>query len=257
MNPVELDRASGSFASPAWRCPRDTPSQAQTRSSPHRLYPPRPGRAAASTGQALADTRARPLRTPDRSLDSSTSTSTRNDAPRYELSPARFIAQRRGRPLPGSAGTGKSTRAGIGRARHPAGLPRPLPRAHTSSRDRRRHDQRQPQGVLADLAAVPLLILDDLGMRKLPPPAAVRPLELVSAATKGFDHPDSNVRSMPGASFLATPPPSRGSSIGCSTTHTLKCGPRSWRTQVHSTCVRKRQQVNHHPVSTYRRGGRI
>jgi len=86
---------------------------------------------------------------------------------------------------------------------------------------------------MADLATVPLLIIDDLGMRKLPPTAAEDLLELV-------------MRRYERASTLFTsnrPVEDWGKLFGDAAAvaamldrllhhgHVLKCGPRSWRTR--------------------------
>ena len=87
---------------------------------------------------------------------------------------------------------------------------------------------------LAELAAVPLLIVDDLGMRKLPHTAAEDLLEIV-------------MRRYERASTLLTsnrPVDDWGKLLGDTAAvtalldrllhhaHVLKCGPRSWRTKV-------------------------
>ena len=87
---------------------------------------------------------------------------------------------------------------------------------------------------LAELAAIPLLILDDLGMRKLPHTAAEDLLEVV-------------MRRYERASTLLTsnrPVDDWGKLLGDTAAvtalldrllhhaHVLKCGPRSWRTKV-------------------------
>jgi DNA replication protein DnaC len=87
---------------------------------------------------------------------------------------------------------------------------------------------------LADLAAVPLLIVDDLGMRKLPHTAAEDLLEII-------------MRRYERASTLLTsnrPVDDWGKLLGDTAAvtalldrllhhaHVLKCGPRSWRTKV-------------------------
>ena len=88
--------------------------------------------------------------------------------------------------------------------------------------------------LLADLAAAPLLIIDDLGMRKLPHTAAEDLLELI-------------MRRYERASTLLTsnrPVDDWGKLLGDTAAvtalldrllhhaHVLKCGPRSWRTKV-------------------------
>ena len=87
---------------------------------------------------------------------------------------------------------------------------------------------------LLDLATVPLLIIDDLGMRKLPHTAAEDLLELI-------------IRRYERASTLLTsnrPVDDWGKLLGDTAAvtalldrllhhaHVLKCGPRSWRTKV-------------------------
>ena len=89
---------------------------------------------------------------------------------------------------------------------------------------------------MADLATVPLLIIDDLGMRKLPHTAAEDLLELI-------------MRRYERASTLLTsnrPVDDWGTLLGDTAAvtalldrllhhaHVLKCGPRSWRTKVHT-----------------------
>jgi len=88
--------------------------------------------------------------------------------------------------------------------------------------------------LLAELTAVPLLIVDDLGMRKLPHTAAEDLLELI-------------MRPYERASTLLTsnrPVDDWGKLLGDTAAvtalldrllhhaHVLKCGPRSWRTKV-------------------------
>ncbi len=90
------------------------------------------------------------------------------------------------------------------------------------------------KAYLADLATVPLLIIDDLGMRKLPHTAAEDLLELI-------------MRRYERASTLLTsnrPVEDWGKLLGDTAAvtalldrllhhaHILKCGPRSWRTKV-------------------------
>jgi hypothetical protein len=92
------------------------------------------------------------------------------------------------------------------------------------------------KACLADLAAVPLLIIDDLGMRKLPHTAAEDLLEII-------------MRRYERASTLLTsnrPVEDWGKLLGDTAAvtalldrllhhaHVLKCGPRSWRTKIHT-----------------------
>src|SRR5438876_2624121 len=89
---------------------------------------------------------------------------------------------------------------------------------------------------VAELATVPLLIVDDLGMRKLPHTAAEDLLELI-------------MRRYERASTILTsnrPVDDWGKLLGDTAAvtalldrllhhaHVLKCGPRSWRTKVHT-----------------------
>ena len=92
------------------------------------------------------------------------------------------------------------------------------------------------KGFFADLTAVPLLIIDDLGMRKLPHTAAEDLLEVI-------------MRRYERASTLLTsnrPVDDWGKLLSDTAAvtalldrllhhaHVLKCGPRSWRTKVHT-----------------------
>lgn len=92
------------------------------------------------------------------------------------------------------------------------------------------------EALLADLATVPVLIVDDLGMRKLPHTAAEDLLELI-------------MRRYERASTILTsnrPVDDWGKLLGDTAAvtalldrllhhaHVLKCGPRSWRTKVHT-----------------------
>ena len=98
-----------------------------------------------------------------------------------------------------------------------------------------RSNCRQAAGLfIADLTGVPLLIIDDLGMRKLPHTAAEDLLEII-------------MRRYERASTLLTsnrPVDDWGKLLGDTAAvtalldrllhhaHVLKCGPRSWRTKV-------------------------
>ena len=178
------------------------------------------------------------FRDPDRSLDTFDFDFNKkmNRALIYELATARFIGQREDALFLGPPGTGKSHLAqAIGRAAIQQGFRVIYREAHTLLDDladatlagtRKDH--------LSELATVPLLIVDDLGMRKLPHTAAEDLLEVI-------------MRRYERASTLLTsnrPVDDWGKLLGDTAAitalldrllhhaHVLKCGPRSWRTKV-------------------------
>jgi len=153
----------------------------------------------------------------------------------YELATARFVSQREDALFLGPPGTGKSHLAqSIGRAAIQQGYRVIYREAHAlieEIADATINGARKE--YLADLASVPLLIIDDLGMRKLPHTAAEDLLELV-------------MRRYERASTLLTsnrPVDDWGKLLGDTAAvtalldrllhhaHVLKCGPRSWRTK--------------------------
>jgi len=163
----------------------------------------------------------------------------------YDLATARFVSQREDALFLGPPGTGKSHLAqAIGRAAIQQGYRVAYREAHTLIEEiaEATLDGERKQ-YFAELAAVPLLIVDDLGMRKLPHTAAEDLLELV-------------MRRYERASTILTsnrPVDDWGKLLGDTAAvtamldrllhhaHVLKCGPRSWRTKLHSDLHRQPQ----------------
>ena len=180
------------------------------------------------------------FRDPDRAIDGFDFTFNKrmNRALVFELATARFIAQREDALFLGPPGTGKSHLAqAIGRAAIQQGYRVLYREAHTLLEELAEAtlaDTRK--AYLAELSAVPLLIIDDLCMRKLPHTAAEDLLELI-------------MRRYERASTLLTsnrPVDDWGKLLGDTAAvtalldrllhhaHVIKCGPRSWRTKLHT-----------------------
>jgi DNA replication protein DnaC len=180
------------------------------------------------------------FRDPDRSLDTFDFTFNKkmNRALVFELATARFIAQREDVLLLGPPGAGKSHLAqAIGHAAIQQGYRVLYREAHTlleELTDATLAGTRK--AYFADVVTVPLLIIDDLGMRKLPHTAAEDLLELI-------------MRRYERASTILTsnrPVDDWGKLLGDTAAvtalldrllhhaHILKCGPRSWRTKLQS-----------------------
>ena len=101
-----------------------------------------------------------------------------------------------------------------------------------------------------DLASVPLLIIDDLGMRKLPHTAAEDLLEIVmrryerASTLLTSNRPVEDWGKLLGDTAAVTAMLDRLLHHG----HVLKCGPRSWRTKTH-TDLRARTASRERPAT--------
>jgi DNA replication protein DnaC len=178
------------------------------------------------------------FRDPDRALDSFDFDFNKkmNRALIYDLATARFIERREDALFLGPPGTGKSHLAqAIGRAAIQQGYRVVYREAHTlieEIADATLDVTRKT--YLADLAAVPLLIIDDLGMRKLPHTAAEDLLELVmrryerASTVLTSNRPVDDWGKLLGDTAAVTALLDRLLHHA----HVLKCGPRSWRTKV-------------------------
>ena len=151
----------------------------------------------------------------------------------FELATGRFVAQHEDGLFLGAPGTGKSHIAqAVGLACIHQGHRVLYREAHVLIEELAEAQMLgQRKEHILNLATVPLLIIDDLGMRKLPPTAAEDLLEII-------------MRRYERASTLLTsnrPVDDWGKLLGDNATvtalldrllhhaHVLKCGPRSWR----------------------------
>jgi DNA replication protein DnaC len=154
----------------------------------------------------------------------------------FDLATAQFVARHEDALFLGPPGTGKSHLAqAIGQAVITQGYRVMYREAHvllqeiadaTLEGTRREH--------MELLATVPLLIIDDLGMRKLPSSAAEELLEIVmrryerTSTAVTSNRPIEDWGKMLGDSAAVTAMLDRLLHHG----HILKCGPRSWRTKT-------------------------
>ena len=180
------------------------------------------------------------FRDPDKGLDGFDFDFNRkmNRALVFDLATAAFVGRREDALFLGAPGTEKSHLAqAIGRAAIHQGYRVLYREAHTLI------DQIAEAAIdgtrktlLAELTAVPLLIIDDLGMRKLPHTAAEDLLELImrryerASTLLTSNRPVDNWGKLLGDTAAVTAMLDRLLHHA----HVLKCGPRSWRTRLQS-----------------------
>ena len=155
----------------------------------------------------------------------------------FDLATAAFVGRREDALFLGPPGTGKSHLAqAIGLAAIQQGYRVLYRETHTLLGEiaeatidgtRKQH--------MEWLSTVPLLIIDDLGMRKLPPTAAEELLEIVmrryerASTLMTSNRPVEDWGKLLGDTAAVTAMLDRILHHG----HILKCGPRSWRTRTH------------------------
>jgi DNA replication protein DnaC len=153
----------------------------------------------------------------------------------FDLATGNFIAKHDDALFLGPPGTGKSLAQAIGQAVIQQGYRVLYRETHVlleELADATIDGTRKP--YMADLASVPLLIIDDLGMRKLPLTAAEDLLEIVmrryqrASTMVTSNRPIDDWGKLLGDTAAVTAMLDRLLHHG----HILKCGPRSWRTKI-------------------------
>ena len=154
----------------------------------------------------------------------------------YELATARLIDRREDVLLLGMPGTGKSHLAqAIGRAAIEQGYRVRYREAHTLLEEIAEATVTGTRkACFEDLTTVPLLIIDDLGMRQLPPTAAEDLIELVMRRYERASTILTSNRPVDdwGKLLAGTAAVTALLDRLLHHAHVLKCGPRSWRTKV-------------------------
>jgi DNA replication protein DnaC len=154
----------------------------------------------------------------------------------FDLATANFIARHEDALFLGPPGTGKSHLAqAIGLAAIQQGYRVLYRETHTLLSDITEASIDGTRKELMELlATIPLLIIDDLGMRKLPPNAAEELLEIVMRRYERVstlltsNRPVEDWGKLLGDTATVTAMLDRLLHHG----HVLKCGPRSWRTKT-------------------------
>jgi DNA replication protein DnaC len=163
----------------------------------------------------------------------------------YELATARFVGQREDAIFLGPPGTGKSHLAqAIGRAAIQQGYRVVYREAHVLLEELTDAglDGKRKQ-YFADLASAPLLIIDDLGMRKLPSTAAEDLLEVIMRRYERASTILTSNRPVDDWGKLLSDNAAVTAFLDrlLHHAHVLKCGPRSWRTKVQPADLRQDQ----------------
>jgi DNA replication protein DnaC len=166
----------------------------------------------------------------------------------FDLATARFVEQHEDVLFLGPPGTGKSHLAqAIGLAAIAQGHKVAYREAHAlleELADATLDGERKE--YLARMSAVPLLIVDDLGMRKLPPTAAEDLLELVmrryerTSTLITSNRPVDDWGKLLGDTAAVTAMLDRLLHHA----HVLKCGPKSWRTKLSTTSALQEAGAN-------------